>query len=130
MEEKILIAIIIVSLLICVSVAAQIGSNNVQVPENMQQAGDFAQNVVNQGKKDLPGIIKNLWENSVLPIWKSMYNWADSYFLQKAKQLISNEIQFRKPIVKEEFQKSTEQMGQDITTTTNSEWERFKELFQ
>lgn len=106
-------------------------------PENAQQAKELGQKVLDTGKKELPSLIKNIWQEQVLPIWQKMWNWLkinlwDPYI----KPFFQKEINKRKPGLKGELQKETQVMAESTKTevpkavkSISSFWEKLKELF-
>jgi len=79
---------------------------------------------------DLPGIVKEAFEENVLPIWKEMYEWFKENVWVKIKPLTEKEIEKIKQITKEETQKEREELIKEIgdISIKNSFWEKMKEL--
>ena len=70
----------------------------------------------------LPGAVKKVWQEEVLPVWLKMWNWARPEiepWWQKFLDLLGKET----PDLREEFQKEKKEMQKDL-------WERFKELLK
>jgi len=79
---------------------------------------------------DLPGIVKEAFEENVLPIWKEMYEWFKENVWVKIKPLTEKEIEKIKQITEEETQKEREELIKEIgdISIKNSFWEKMKEL--
>ena len=97
--------------------------------------------VLELSKKMLPEILKRIWREEALPIWKRVYqffkNIWDSYIFpffqniwQKILRILGREVQKRKPIIEEEFKKEKEEMKEEVPKVGKSLWERFKELIK
>ena len=78
----------------------------------------------------LPGMIKELFEEQVLPLWKRMYEWFKENIWEKIKPLTVEEIERRKQIAEEEAQKERDELMQEIgEISINSDfWEKIKEF--
>lgn len=106
------------------------------VPENMEQAKELGQKALETTQKEMPGLIKNIFQNEVLPLWQKMYNWFKENIWPKVKdwfmKFIQPEIEKRKPGIQEEFQKkkieTKEQLQTEVPKIGQSLWEKFKEL--
>lgn len=79
--------------------------------------------------EQLPGTVKDVWQNQALPLWWNMWTWTKSFWestlgskveslWKKLWGLTGQET----PDVRGEFEKETQEMQKDL-------WERFKELF-
>ena len=78
----------------------------------------------------LPGMIKELFEEQVLPLWKRMYEWFKENIWEKIKPLTVEEIERRKQIAEEEAQKERDELMQEIgeISINNDFWEKIKEF--
>jgi len=94
----------------------------------------FWQNI----KTELPKMIKKPWQDSLMA-FKMVFGWLktfwNSYFSNWLKIIWENlvyflgkEVEQRRPEIEQEFKKETEEMKQDIPETTQSLWQRFKDL--
>ena len=98
-------------------------------PQNLEEAKGFSLAII----KDLPGAIKRVWQEEVLPLWKKMWDWVKAQLqkvwgwfkaqLQKlwnwVLRLLGREVERVKSSAKEkqeEIQKSL--------------WQKFKDLFK
>ncbi len=100
-----------------------------------QDATITPETIINNLPK-VPGTIGDVWTNEVLPILKNM--WDKFYSLAGAKIVnwfktsiqprIKQEIDIRKPIIKEEFQKEKDEVKQEAPGLLQSLWEKLKAL--
>lgn len=119
--KKIITAILTISILgSCLPIGAR-----AEIPQTVDESKTLALNVLER----LPGAIKDVWQNQVLPMWWNMWAWTKGFWASslgsKIKSLwekIWGLTGQATPDVKGEFQKETEEMQQDL-------WERFKGLF-
>lgn len=110
---------------------------NVKAPENFDEAKKVGEKTINIAKNDLPSIIKNIWQNEVWPVWKkigeSIKNFWNVYFQnswERFKNIFQKEIDTRKPIIEEEFQKEKTELKTEAPTVGKSLWEKIKEIIQ
>jgi hypothetical protein len=135
--KKILINFLIIAGLIfpILSLAQQ---QPISPPENMEQAKELGQKMGESAKENFPGVIRKAWEEDVLPIWRKMYNWFKEniwsriveFFKNLIQPKIKEEVEKRKPIIEEEFQKEKQEMKNELPEVTKSLWGRFKELIR
>ncbi len=81
----------------------------------------------------LPDILKKGWEATIYWLKKIWQSYIYPFFhkiWQKIDSLFGKEIEQRKPIIKEEFKKETEEMKKEVPLVTKSLWEKFKELIK
>jgi hypothetical protein len=130
---KILTILIIYNLFILVN-----SSLAARVPENIQEAQKINEMMLEKGKEELPGIIKRVWEEEVLPIWRKMYVWFDINIGSKIKDFYETEleprtkeeIERRKPIVQEEFKKEKAELKEEWPELKKNILERFLEIWR
>ena len=111
-----------------------------QAPETLKQAKTMGERVL-QG---LPQAIKEPWQEA-LRVWGKVFDvfsWLwNSYISPWLKNVwykisvpFKTEMERRKPLIEEEFQKEKTEMKGEIKTeipkTTKSLWDRFKELLR
>ena len=112
-----------------------------QTPETLEEAKEMGEKAGEEIKEKLPGILEKMWKEEVLPRWQEMYEkwseWWDSSIQpwlqniwEKIAALFGKEIEKRKPIIEEEFQKEKEEIKKELPKVTKSLWERFKELIK
>lgn len=107
-------------------------------PETAGEIKQIGEKALEVGEKEMPGIIKRIWQEEVLPIWRKMYNWFMANIWPKLvgffNKYLKPEIEKRKPIINEEFQKEKEEMKksakEEVPAATKSLWERLKELIK
>ena len=79
---------------------------------------------------ELPGLVKEIFVEKVLPIWKEMYEWFKESVWEKIKPLTDEEIARRKQIAEEEAQREREELLEDIEEISikNDVWDKIKEF--
>ena len=106
---------------------------NIQVVNAKIIAGgaeDVLNRVVDFILYELPGIIKEIFEEKVLPIWSRMYEWLKENVWENIKPLTKEEIERRKKIAEEEAQKEKEELLQEIgeISIKNEFWGKIQEF--
>ena len=100
---------------------AQEETFSVQAPETIEEAQEFGIQIL-QG---LPNAMQEVWRTQALPLWTNMWSTAKnlwdttvfSWVKGLSDQVLSffgQEIEKRKPLFEEEFQKEKEQLTQEI----------------
>jgi len=121
----------------------------IETPETFEEAEEMGKGFLKETKERLPRILEKIWEEEVIPVWKKMYekwrNWWNSYIYpwlqnvwQKILKLLGREIEERKPIIEEQFEKEKEELKQELKEEIKKEapevgktlWEKFKELIK
>ena len=100
------------------------------VPETFEEAKELGEQAIKTGIENLPGMMKETFEERVLPIWKKMYEWFETNIMLKIKVLLEQEIETRKPIIEQEFEKEKQELKEELPEVTKSIWQRLKELWQ
>ena len=79
---------------------------------------------------DFPGIIKENFNEKVIPLWREMYQWIDVNIWEKIKPYTGAEIERRKQIAEEESKKEREELIKEIgeISTNNNVLEKIKEF--
>ena len=79
---------------------------------------------------ELPGLVKEIFVEKVLPIWREMYEWFKESVWEKIKPLTDEEIARRKQIAEEEAQREREELLEDIgeISIKNDVWDKIKEF--
>jgi hypothetical protein len=139
MTKKLIIILILAGLFLTsfnLIVQAQEG-DGVQLPENTEQVKEAAGNVLKTVKQEMPGNMKNLWQEQVLPVWQSMYDWFKVNIWVKVRPKAQEEIQKRRPGAEEEMQKKTgetkEELKKDIPQISQdirNLWQKLKDLIK
>ena len=106
---------------------------NIQVVNAKIIAGgaeDVLNRIVDFILYELPGIIKEIFEEKVLPIWSRMYEWLKENVWENIKPLTKEEIERRKKIAEEEAQKEKEELLQEIgeISIKNEFWGKIQEF--
>lgn len=110
----------------------------VEQPETLEEAKEMGEKALEVSKKELPGILEKIWEEDVLPLWEKMYNWfminiwpkIERWFKKEVEPRVKEEVEKRKPIIEEEFEKEKEEAKKELPKVTKSLWKRFKELLK
>ena len=105
-------------------------------PETLDEAKQIGEKALETTQKELPGIIQKIWSEEVMPIWQKMLDWFKANWWPEItdwfKKIIQPEIDKRKPVIEEEFQKEKQQMAEDVKSELprvgQSLWEKFKAL--
>ena len=149
---KIIFSLLILGFILPLSSFAQ-EELPIEAPKTIEEAKGMVEKSGQKILEVMPGFIKKIWREEVLPIWRKMWDWFKdiwkSYIqpffhnlwysslkpriqslLQKARELIGREIEEREPMIKEEFEKEKEEIIEEIPKVTESLWERFKGLLK
>lgn len=110
--------------------------NQASPPETLDEAKEMGKKALEVGEKELPGIIERLWKEEVMPIWQKMFDWFKTNVWPKIvdwfKKFIQPEIEKRKPVVEEEFEKEKEEMKTEVQNQLpkiwDYLWDKFKKL--
>jgi hypothetical protein len=130
MMKKFIIFLTIIGLFVPIFSFAQNGTTS--PPEDWGAIKNLWQKTLEK-TKDLPQIIKNIFTKDVLPVWEKMYNWFKINILAKLSPNIREEIEKKKPVVVEEFQKEKVEMKEDLPnakTTILNLWQKIKDLLK
>ena len=116
----------------------------IKVPDTLGEAKEQTQKVGKEIVSDLPGVIENIWDNEVLPVWRDMLNWTKEtlwgiYIFpffddlwKRTMVIVGKEAEKRKPIIGQELEKEKQEIKQDLRNQSlnagKSLWQRFKEL--
>lgn len=106
-------------------------TESLHVPKDIEEAKELGEEALEVGKRDLPSIIKRIWQEEVLPIWKRMYEWFKiniwfPIFKGEVEPRLKEEIERRGPIIERELQVEKEEAIKDIPGL----WKKLKELWQ
>ncbi len=97
-------------------------------PDNIEEAEGLLYKIV----RGIPGGLKSAWGEAVNIFYK-LWNWIKSKFGfigEGAWEILGREVEKKKPVIKEEFQKELDEMKEDVPKTTKSLWERLKDLIR
>ena len=70
-------------------------------------------------------------DQEMMGVWAKTWNWLKNIFQNvwhRISAILNQQVEQRKPEIEEEFQKELEEMKEDVPKTTNSLWQRLKEL--
>jgi hypothetical protein len=111
-------------------------------PKNIDEAVNTSEQILNTTQKEMPGFFEKAWQNEVLPVWQKMLNWAKVHLWtnifgsrleglwQNSKNIIQEEVDQRKTIVKDDFQKEKDELKNEAPQVDQSLWEKIKELIK
>ena len=102
-------------------IATKAQLSSIKAPETIEEAEEFGIQIL----QALPGSFQKTWKTQVLPLWSNMWNIAKniwdatiSSFVRglwdQTLSLFGQEIENRKPLFEEEFQREKEQLQQEI----------------
>lgn len=142
MPKKLIISILLLGAVLNVpSFALAQGEAPIQAPETVQEAQQFGIQIL-QG---IPGAVKEVWDTQVMPLWTKMWHWVKNLWdstiysfvrgiWDRVLSFFGQEIEKRKPLIEEEFQKEKQELQQEIEESIpqagKTLWERLKGFFQ
>jgi hypothetical protein len=102
-------------------IATKAQLSSIKAPETIEEAEEFGIQIL----QALPDSFQKTWKTQVLPLWSNMWNIAKniwdatiSSFVRglwdQTLSLFGQEIENRKPLFEEEFQREKEQLQQEI----------------
>lgn len=124
---KILLAILLLILILPNFAFAQ---KIAELPKTIEEVGEWLENFWQAIKENLPRILKEIWEEEVLPVWQRIWEWFKLNIWLKIENLFKREIEKRKPQIEEEFKKEKEEMKEELPKIKKSLWEKIKEIFK
>jgi hypothetical protein len=122
--KKIIIVLIIFGFLLPSFSLGEV-PNIIEAPKTIDEVKKMAEETIVDTKRELPGILEQIWRNEVLPIWRNMWRWLNSKI-----QTIWQGIQERKSIIKEELKREKEEIKKGVSEISRLLWGKFKELIQ
>jgi hypothetical protein len=103
-------------------------------PGTLEEARETGERALQIGERELPGIIRQIWENEIFPVWLSMWNWLKAKTWSKIEIWVTPEYEKRKQYFEDDFEQEKEELKEEIKTevpkVTRSLWEKFKELIK
>lgn len=107
-------------------------------PETIDQLKNIGEKTIPTIIKELPNILKNIWQKEMMPIFQTIWNWLKNniwdpyigYRLQNIWQDIQNIFEKRKPDVEKEFQKEKQEIKTELPGTLKSLWETIKNFIR
>jgi len=102
-------------------IATKAQLSSIKAPETIEEAEEFGIQIL----QALPDSFQKTWKTQVLPLWSNMWNIAKniwdatiSSFVRglwdQTLSFFGQEIENRKPLFEEEFQREKEQLQQEI----------------
>lgn len=108
--------------------------DDISMPENLEEAKQIGERALEVGEKEMPGIIQAIWKEEVVPVWQKMWEWTKKHIWIKIENWIRPEVEKRKEIFDEGFEREKEEMKEEIKKEVpkvgKSLWEKFKELIK
>jgi len=121
-------------------------------PETIEEGKQMMEEGAKRTIEFMPGFIRDVIKNEVLPIWEGLWSWVRNVFkkyikdslvnlwyneikpgvksiLNSTKRIFGGEIKEREDVFKEEFDKEKEELKEELPGATKSLWQRFKDLF-
>lgn len=132
----------------------------INTPENLDEAKFQVKEFLIQLEKNLGGEMTKTWNEKIMPLWREMWKTTKEVWLsyiqpkgksiliqiegiiQTAKEqifkLLGKEIEQRKPLIEQEFQKEKKELELEIQERTSGFtesfwgkcWRRFKEIIR
>jgi Na+-transporting methylmalonyl-CoA/oxaloacetate decarboxylase gamma subunit len=158
---KILMSLSLLFLVFSGTCFAQVNENSteppIEAPKTLEEGKDLIKKGGEKVVEVMPGVIKKIWREEAVPIWKGMWQWAKDiwknyavktfnflwydnlkpgiketiqFIKDEVREFIGKEVATKKPIIEEEFEKEKEEMKEEIPQSTHSLWQRFKNLFK
>lgn len=102
-------------------VAAQEQAPPIQAPETIEEAQEFGLQILTA----IPGAIKEVWKTQAVPLWTKMWQTTENLWntyvfpwlygwWEQFLSVFGQEIEKRKPLIEEEFQRKKEELKQEI----------------
>ncbi len=116
---------------------AQGEGNGVQLPGSVEEAKGIAGKALKTTEKEMPGNMKKIWQEQILPIWTKMYGWFNTNIWMKIWPAAQKEIQKREPGIKEDLETKKGETKEELKTgipklsqDIRNLWQQFKELIK
>lgn len=134
MKKIVSVAILSIFLWPCLSFA-QWENSPIPQPETTQEVQQLGNKAWEFTKGSLPGIIKQVWNDQVIPIWTKMWDWFKTNIWEPyLAPFFKSEIEKRQPGLKTEFEKEKTETVQsaktDVLPALKSLWEKFLEIIK
>ncbi len=116
-----------------------------KAPHTLEETGELGKKTVEVTQTKLPGALKSVWQEDVIPVWQKMCYWfkeniwpkivsfeqeLKNWFVTKFKPKAKKEIEERKKMSGEEFEKEKQELKKEAPQLEKNLWERFKELIR
>lgn len=128
-KSGIVILLIMFSLLL-----SSFSFGQVDPPETLEEVKKAGEKALETGRKELPGIVKRIWREEVLPVWLNIWNWFKARIWPKIENWTKPEYEKRKRYFEENFGVEKKEMEEELKTevpkVTKPLWEKFKELIK
>jgi|WetSurMetagenome_2_1015567.scaffolds.fasta_scaffold437376_1 hypothetical protein len=119
-----------------------VGQTQVRIPENFEDAKNLGEKTIQVVENQGWGIIKNIWNNDALPIWKNMYNWTKEHVWNNflgpkikniwsgAINIIKDEAKQRTPAAQEKLKEEKQQIKEEIPVVGKTLWEKIRDFIK
>lgn len=116
-------------------------TNQLEIPKDLKDIENIGDKAIETTKSLAPGIIKQMWEEKILPIWQKMWDYARNLwekhfansfnnFLKQLEEWFGVTFKERKELTKEKFEKEKEEFTKEAPELGKSLWEKFWELIK
>ncbi|MDP3995896.1 MAG: hypothetical protein Q8P74_01475 [bacterium] len=124
-----------IAILILISlISPSLSLAQTNAPQTMDEAKEIGEQALERAGNELPGTIKQIWQNEIFPVWLNMWNWIKAKTWPLIESWITPEYEKRKQYLEENFDQEKEEIKEEIKTevpkVTKSLWEKFKELIK
>jgi len=149
-SQKIIVFLLIVGIFLPLAGFCQ---EPLKVPGTVEEAQNAAKSGAKTIMEKTPTIIKTIWQEQVMPIWRKMWNLFKDFWvsfikdffrnlwystlkpqiksiIEKVQGILGKEIEKQTPLIEENFQKEKKQMSEELPQVTESFWQRFKGLLK
>jgi len=130
MKKQFLTAFILFNLVLSGFCFAQ--DDIIKAPETFEEAQQMGEQALEIGKRDLPGIVKELWYGKVLPMWQKMYDWAYVNIWLKVQGFfgprVEKEIEVRKEIIEQEFEYEKKEVKKELPGLFDKTWQFMRDV--
>ncbi len=113
--------------IIAIGILFNAGGVLAETPNTIDEAKQIGEQLID----DSPGIFSSAWRE-ITKVFVKIWGYLERIFggiFRAVWNLLDNEVEKRKPEAQEEFQKEIQEMKEDIPKTTQTLWERLKDLF-
>jgi hypothetical protein len=124
------------------ALSAHIDYGKAEIPKTLKEAEKVGQKAGEKALSEMPGILKEVWQKEVLPVWQGIWDLAEKlwnslifpsfkgFFAKEIEPRVKKEVEKRRPILEKELQKEQEELKEDLPKISKTIWERFKELIR
>jgi len=132
MPNKILLAVLLIGILLptfCIGQTLLPNSRTVGPPQTMEgvktvfwKALKFFPEIIIKVAKDTFDWLKGIWNTYIYPFLHGIWT--------KIGPIFGQEVQRRKPIIKQEMKQQTQEMKNEVPLISQSLWQKIKDFFK